>query len=190
MKRPAFEPVQADGAAVYPAGEQAPHWTPGDFLLTHGSAPFSRLIRFGQGLRIHGDDRTYTYWNHAALVINEDGDLVEALGGGLTRTNARRYRPNDYAIVSVRAEKADRLQVVHFGRYLADKHPAYGWLTIASIALTLLTGGKFSFFVDGQMICSGFVARALERTDAIFNREPVHIMPADLAKYYSVRGRG
>jgi hypothetical protein len=190
MQRPPFQRVEPANATLYAAGEAAPDWTPGDFLLTHGSAPFSRLIQFGQSLRIHGTDRTFTFWNHAALIINEDGDLIEALGGGLTRTNARKYQPNDYAIVPVRAEKADRLQVVRFAEYMADKHPPYGWLTIASIALTLLTGGKFTFFIDGQMICSGFVARALERTDAIFNREPVHIMPADLAKYYSVPGRG
>ena len=50
--------------------------------------------------------------------------------------------------------------------------------------MTVLTGSKFTFFVDGQFICSGFVARAMKRTGAIFNRDPVHITPADLGKYY------
>jgi hypothetical protein len=36
------------------------------------------------------------------------------------------------------------------------------------------------------MICSGLTARCQERTNAIFNRTPSHIMPADLAKYYGV----
>jgi hypothetical protein len=31
------------------------------------------------------------------------------------------------------------------------------------------------------------VARALERTDAIFDREPSGMLPADLAKHYDVR---
>jgi hypothetical protein len=55
-----------------------------------------------------------------------------------------------------------------------------------SIAYTLLTGGKFTFAIDGEAICSGLVARAMERTGAIFNRTPTHVMPADLAKYYDV----
>lgn len=55
-----------------------------------------------------------------------------------------------------------------------------------SIAYSLLTGGKFTFGLEGQAICSGLVARAMERTGAIFNRTPSHIMPADLAKYYKV----
>jgi hypothetical protein len=59
-------------------------------------------------------------------------------------------------------------------------------LTIVSIALSLLTGGKFTFGFDGQSICSGLVARALERMCAIFNRSSSHIMPADLAKYIEV----
>jgi hypothetical protein len=72
----------------------------------------------------------------------------------------------------------------------------YGWLTIVSIGLTLVTGAKFNFNVDGQQICSGLVSRAEERTGVIFEdsasagpkdlREPSHIMPADLAKYYDV----
>jgi len=48
------------------------------------------------------------------------------------------------------------------------------------------TGAKFTFGIEGQMICSGLVARSQERTHAIFNRTPSHVMPADLAKYYQV----
>ena len=71
-------------------------------------------------------------------------------------------------------------------------------LTIAILGLTLLAGAKLTFFIDGEpawtsdcnsptaFICSGLVARAMERTGAIFNRDPVHLTPADLAKYYEV----
>jgi hypothetical protein len=57
-------------------------------------------------------------------------------------------------------------------------------VTIVSIALALLVGTKFSFGFAGQKICSGLVARALERTPAIFESEPSNIMPADLAQLY------
>jgi len=68
----------------------------------------------------------------------------------------------------------------------SQRNIAAGFLTIVSIGFGLLTGAKFTFDFEGQHICSGLVARALERTDAIFNRSPAHIMPADLAKYYQV----
>jgi hypothetical protein len=35
-------------------------------------------------------------------------------------------------------------------------------------------------------MCSALVARALERTSAIFPDEPAHRLPADLARYYGV----
>jgi hypothetical protein len=59
-------------------------------------------------------------------------------------------------------------------------------LTIASIALSLVTGGKLAFAIDGQLICSGLVARSLERTTAIFKHDPARIMPAELAEIYDV----
>jgi len=40
--------------------------------------------------------------------------------------------------------------------------------------------------VDGQMICSGLVARALERTGAIFQYDSWHLLPADLAEAFNV----
>ncbi len=184
-----FEPVEPKAVESYEPGEAPRTWTPGDFLLTHGDAWSSKIIRFGQGLRIHGDDRVYTHWNHAALVVTARGDIVEALGNGVTRGNASRYKEKEYEVVRIDSPKnsKDRQQAVAFGKWAAEGKQRYGFVTIASIAFTLLTGAKFSFFVDGQQICSGLVARSMERTGAIFSRDPIHIMPADLAKYYGVR---
>ena len=189
VRRRAFRAIPRDGVERLAPGETAAAFAPGDFILTHGSAWTSKLIRFGQRLRIHGDDRKYTYWNHAALVVSDAGDLVEALGAGVMRTKIDKYRPVEYHLVRVGASGADRSEVVAFGEWAAgdaagDSRQGYGFLTLVSIAYTLLTGGKFTFSIEGQMICSGLVARAEERTKAIFNRTPSHIMPADLAKYY------
>lgn len=182
----AFHPVPRQAASDYPAGAEPPAWRPGDFLLTRSDTLFGRLIRFGQALRVHGADRRYTYWNHAALVVGEAGELIEALGTGVTRTNASKYLGTEYTVVRIIASDADRAEAVAFACWAADQHACYGWLDIASLALTLVTGAKLSFFIDGQFICSALVAQALERTTAIFNRSPVHVTPADLAKYYQV----
>jgi hypothetical protein len=60
----------------------------------------------------------------------------------------------------------------------------YGWLTIASIILTLLTNSRIVFGMIGTAVCSGFVAEALVRTGIIFDKPPSHMMPADLAQKY------
>lgn len=155
--------------------------------MTHGRAWTSKLIRFGQRLRFRGEDTRYTRWNHAAIFVDAGGDLVEALGGGVKRRNIAVYKGTEYTVVSIDKvvqANADRQQAVQFAEWSLDQ--PYGFLSIVSIAYGLLTGGKFTFGFDGQHICSGLVARALERTGAIFNRTPSHIMPADLAKYFEV----
>jgi len=182
--RAPFAPVARLEVERFPAGVGAPSWSAGDIVLTHGDALLSRLIRLGERLRIHGADRKYCWFNHAALVLNDEGDLAEALSQGVVRTNADKYLPKDYAVVRPGISPADTEELLAFADWVLATHDKYGWFTIASIALTVLTGSKFTFFIDGTFICSGFVARAEERTGAIFSLDPVHITPADLAKYY------
>ncbi len=167
-------------------GEAAPNPQPGDFILTHGNAWFNKCIQFGQGLRFHGEDRKYTHWDHAAIIVAENGDLIEALGPGVCRTNLSKYQPEEYHLVRLddSINATDRAEAVAFAERSLKQE--YGWLTIGCIAFGLLTGGKFTFGFEGQQICSGLVARAMERTPAIFDRNPEDIMPADLAKYYHV----
>src|SRR5438552_2113579 len=142
------------------------------------------MIRFGQSLRIHGEDRKYTHWNHAAMFVDTDGAIIEALGAGVQQRNISAYDHSEYHVVRIGASDEDRAEAVAFARWALGE--PYAWLTIVSIAFSLLVGGKFTFSFEGQQICSGLVARALEHTHAIFNRSPSHVMPADLAKYYQV----
>jgi hypothetical protein len=191
MTRRGFRVVSGAEVQRFGPGEAATDFSPGDFILTHGGAWTSKLIRFGQRLRIHGQDRKYTWWNHAAMIVSDGGDLIEALGAGVMRTNLGHYTVVEYHLVRTGAPELDRREAVAFAEWAAGDDAGagrqkYGFLTIASIAWTLLTGGKFTFALEGQMICSGLVARCQERTSAIFNRTPSHIMPADLAKYYQV----
>lgn len=178
--------VKGTRSRRFAPGETAVQYQPGDFILTHGKSFYSFLIRFGQGLRFHGEDRKYTWWSHAAVIVSPGGDLIEALGPGVKQTNISKYKPTEFHLVELAdlADDHDRDQVVQFARWALGQE--YGWFTIASIAMSLLLGGSFTFGFDGQAICSGLVARALERTNAIFDRSPSHIMPADLAKYFQV----
>jgi len=156
----------------------------GDFVLTHGSQWTSWLIRAGQALRYYGDSRKYTYGNHAAIFSDDAGHIIEALGAGVVERHISVYDPADYHVVLLRMADLDRDQVVEFARYCRDHQ--YGYLTIVSLTLSLATGSRLSFGVDGQEICSGLVARALERAGEIFPEEPWHATPAGLAKFYGV----
>lgn len=154
----------------------------GDFILTYHDGIYSDLINVGQRLRFRGKDSKYAKYTHAALIINQEGDLIEALAEGIVKSNISKYSPIEYIHVAIQASDEDRTEMLRFANScLGEK---YGWMTIASIAFSLLSGLKLSFGFDGQEICSGLVARALERTTAIFPRDASHIMPADLAKYY------
>ena len=174
------------GAA--PAGlEAAPAiaFQPGDFLLTQGHGITSRLIHFGQALRYWGADRKYAFWSHTALVVSSGGEIVEALGSGVRRSNISKYSEKSRHVVHLSGvSDSDRSQIVRFAEHCLKQK--YGYLTIVSIAFSLLTGAKLSFGIDGQEICSGLVARALERAGEIFSEEPWHMMPASLAKFYDV----
>ena len=188
MQQMPFSQVRGANVKQFPPGTEATvgEYEPGDFILTHGGSFFSQIIRFGQSLRFHGKDRKYIWWSHAAIIVSPTGDLIEALGPGVRQTHISKYNSTEYHLINLGsiATTHDRDQIVKFVRECLNLR--YGVLTIISIALSLLTGAKFTFGYDGQSICSGLVARALERTDAIFNRTPSHITPADLAKYFDV----
>jgi hypothetical protein len=164
---------------------------PGDFILTHSSGVYGTLIRIGEALRYWGPDKVFAHWSHAAIFVNGDGDIVEALSGGVQQRNISVYNGTEYVVVHlpVTTMPLDRQQAVEFADFCLNDR--YGWLTIVSIALCLLTGAKFSFGVDGQQICSALVARCIERIGEIFREgDPWHLAPADLAKHFNVRLTG
>src|SRR6266568_3062896 len=72
---------------------------PGDFVLTHSSGVYGGLIRFGEAIRYWGPDKVFAHWNHAAIFIDESGDIVEALGGGVQQRNISVYHRTEYVVV-------------------------------------------------------------------------------------------
>jgi uncharacterized protein YycO len=165
-------------------GRAAKRFDRGDFVLVAGKHLNSRLIEIGQKLRIRGADRIYVKWTHAALIVDEGGGLIEAVGAGVRRWHIDRYRDDDYVVVHVDASAEDRGQVVNFAECVLGRQARYSRLQTVSMALSMLTGSKLTFFIDGQYVCSGLVASALERTGNVFDRNSANIAPADLAKYF------
>lgn len=169
---------------VCPSGNTVEAVLPGDFFLVHGENFFSRLIQFGQALRFRGKEKHFSYWTHCGVFTSLTGDIIEALGNGVIQNNISYYKDYKYIVVHISALPDDREEMIQFAKAcLGDK---YGWLTLLSIAISLLSGTKFSFNFDGQEICSGLVTRSLERTTFIPKRDASHMMPADLAQAFGV----
>src|SRR5215213_6832026 len=97
-----------------PAGERAANMQAGDFILTHENHWTSRTIRFGQRFAWRGDKKKYASWNHAALILNPEGDLAEALGHGVVQTNISGYDEKAYYIVRINASEEDQKQILAF----------------------------------------------------------------------------
>jgi len=174
--------ITAENICLSPQGQTDTDFKPGDFILTTKDGLYSSLIRFGQAFRFRGKDKQFAKYTHAAVIINPEGDIIEALSQGIVKANIQDYSPQEYLHIAINASDEDRTEMIGFVKSCIGE--TYGWATIASIAFSLLTGLKFSFGFDGQEICSGLVARSLERSTAIFPRDASHIMPADLAKFY------
>jgi uncharacterized protein YycO len=170
----------------YGPGEVATKFKPGDFILTHHHHPVSRLIRLAQ--KVRGRERKYSYWSHAAVIVAADGSLVEAESKGVVRSPLSKYAAEEYHLVDLgdSADDRDRKQVAAFAESLVGQ--PFGFLDMLSVGLSLFTGAKVNVSYASHLMCSALVARALERSDAIFDDEPSHMLPADLARHYGVEG--
>jgi hypothetical protein len=184
MGLPPVTPKPKISVTAYGPGKEEPNPEPGDFILTHADAWTSRLIRFGESIRYRGANRPFAHWSHTAAVVSDTGEIVEALGRGVTAGNISKYAGTDYAYVRIQAEAEDRAQMAGFAR--GQVGAEYGFLTIASITFGLLTSGRLTFGLSGTEICSGLVARMLERGWYVWV-DPPSVMPADLARFFDVR---
>jgi hypothetical protein len=159
---------------------------PGDFMLTHAAGFSSNLIRLGEAMRYRGPKAGFAHWSHAAMFVDTDGEIVEAILSGVQQRNVSVYAKTEYQVVRLtKATEEERAHAVAFAEHCLNDR--YGYLTDLSLMFSLATGRKFFFGEDGQMICSGMVARALERTGAIFQYDSWHMLPADLAEAFNVQ---
>src|ERR1039457_967228 len=176
----------------YGPGEMPTEWCAGDYMLVsagvwkdgkRGRVPFvSMMIQFGQSLRFRGKRRSFAHWNHAVWVA--DNDLVEALGRGVKTSPYTKYRDVEFHLVHSNLKQIERDDANTFIQYELNEHASYGFVTIVSIGLSLLTGLKFSFGIPGTTICSGLVGAALAAPK--WREDPSHVMPADLAEYADI----
>lgn len=171
----------------HPVGEAAQGPRAGDFLLTGVTAQgfVSWAIKVGSWLRRY--EAPFRRFSHAALVIDDDGTLAEALSKGVRRSPLSKYTRADYVLVRTGVADHDRAQILRFAEAVLDARTRYGFATMFGLGLYCVTGAQLTIQLSGTAICSGFVSDALTRAGFIWPRPPFAMMPADLARCFDVR---
>lgn len=177
---------------------------PGDVILVRSSGLIPSLIRFGERVRYQGWPRALGwlaqlctgthqpdhpadpwYVSHAAVVV-DGGQLIEAQAKGLATAAADKYDGTDTVIVLLADLIPDvtdvtRARVTEFARDQLGRHGRYGWLSIASIIVQLITPVRLDISWDGALICSAFAGQCLEHAGfTLTTRSSLTTTPADL----------
>jgi hypothetical protein len=158
----------------------------GDFLLTGVKAQglVSWAIKTGSWLRRY--EKPYRRFSHTALIIGDDGEIAEAVAHGVLRANVSKYHEDDYVLVRTGVDDHDRMQILAFADSVLRYRTRYGFWTFAGLALYCVTGAQVCVQKAGTAICSGFVSDALTRAGFIWARPPFAMMPADLARHFTI----
>ena len=143
---------------------------PGDFVLTHGDTLLDRLTQIA----------THSQWNHAALITDISGELVEATAKGLRTGSLESYNSNRFLVRITDFTSADRVRMVNYAKMMLGLHESYGILTIISIVFKILTHSRLVVTLDKTLICSQFVANCLFIGGYPWTRDTTLITPADL----------
>jgi uncharacterized protein YycO len=142
----------------------------GNFIVTHGTGFIDRIIRL----------TTLSRWNHAALVVDGNGTLIELEAQGIRAVDISKYPADEFQIIDIEMSDEDRQQVVDYANFMLSKHSKYGFLTILTIALKIITRSRLVVKLDGTLICSEFVAKALAEGGVIWEKDTSLITPKDL----------
>lgn len=169
----------------------------GDLVLSAWNGPDDWAIRRGQEFRCfrerlrhpHGPDRRpFTWATHAAVVIADDGTLIEAAGRGISKGSldpkAGEYTyANGLRMVAVVDPQLAAYQIDDGVAFLEQcLGEQYGRLLFLWLALTYATGWGLVVGIEGQEVCSGLDARYLEHCGQPLTRDGRFMGPMDLAE--------
>ncbi len=171
----------------YGPGEDATAFDPGDFILAHRHRALAGLISFAERRRFNGPDARFAHWSHAAVVVVDDGSLVEAETMGVVRSPIAKYHDDEYHLVRLGSELSPTGRSKVVGYALSQVGQAFGYLDLMGAGLHLLFGWPLRWMRKNHQICSGLVTRALQRGGLVEELDPALTLPADLAKRFDVR---
>lgn len=146
---------------------------PGDLVFCHSAGVVGAGIRLAEFFRrdwyesklgITRSERPGDFWNHVAVLTQVVGTpdnwmVIQAEGKGVAAAKLGTVAPGGkYEIVRL-PKGLDPGKVVRFMNAQTGSH--YGFVTIASILVTLLTPRFFNVMLPGTWICSAVAGEAL-----------------------------
>jgi len=156
-------------------------YQPGDVIFAHANHDFiGRAIQFAEWVRWrHGSK-----WNHAAIIVDVAPgkvQIVQAESEGVTCKwfdSPEDISPNGIVEV-VPCPAQDRKKAVEFAK--AQVSDPYGFVTIASIALSIIAPWFLTVRVPGTWVCSALVGECLRAGGWIHDWPDVYMVsPAQL----------
>ncbi len=180
-------PVAMATIQRYGPGDEAPAFVPGDFILAHRHNLIAGLISQAQKRRFKGADAVYAHWSHTAMIVEQDGVLVEAEVMGVRQNPISRYRDDEYHLVRLGSDLSSegRARAVAYSK--AQVGQGFGFLDMFGAGVYLLFGWPLRLARRGHEICSGLVVRGLQAGGLVPQLDPLLTLPADLAKLYDAR---
>ena len=133
------------------------NYTAGSLVFAHGKGAISQAIRFGEWLRWRGGAK----WNHVAIFdrcVNGQWYVIQAEGKGVTDDKTLESVGESYEVLPC-PQGIHPEEILHFARRQVGTK--YGWATIASIIVDILTPERICLRKAGTFICSGLAATAL-----------------------------
>ena len=164
-----------------------PTYRAGDILLVNDDTGPTDLLG---GLIQAGEKARYgknapegvVWWTHSALIVSEAGDLVEALAGGVARSNISKYAHVQTKVISIPATPAQRKLIV--AGALQDVGLEYNRVDFVGLAIQLLFGIDWGVNDGRADICSELVSRYTEKCIPAYPFKPGNMMPMDLDVFY------
>ena len=151
---------------------------PGDLIFAHGKGFIARAIQFGELLRWKRGRR----WNHTAIVVEVKPGavrVVQAEGHGVTSRWMRSVHEVAPVVELVPCPAPDWQRVVEFAD--AQVHDDYGFLTIFSIACSIVAPWFLTIRQPGTWVCSALAGECLRAGGWLHDWPDVYqVSPAQL----------
>jgi hypothetical protein len=160
-------------AKVYGPGECPVMVSPGAVIVCRSAGPLSRLIRWAS----KGE------WSHAAIVVEKEGDIVEASWNGVQEASIRDWKDVEFAVLMPDyLNEFQRNQAVSQALWILQEGWEYDYTTFFGMLLFWATRGKLMISGGAKVaICSGLVADCLHFGGIRFPRKiPYFHTPSDL----------
>ena len=156
---------------------------PGDIIFAHSKGVISRAIRIGEWLRW----RKGSHYNHVAIVDRVVKDVVyviQAESRGVTGKNhfqrtLDQVCPGGEYTVMKPPSRVSRVKILSFAREQVGSK--YGFFTIASLVINIITPQWMTFRWSDSWICSAVTGEALRYAGWLHQWPDVYqVTPAQL----------